>query len=346
MISGISGIGAPGVITNITSASLGSVSSVRRVVRGHPEAGRSAGTLTPPSEQPVDRFTPTGQENALSSPGTSYGLNANQLRSRGMASQMEAPAQGQKPGQAPEDAVSPDANPQNGDDEATGAAAEAAAEEKAARAQPGETKPNGEPLSDEEKKQLQELQARDAEVRTHEQAHIAASGGYAQGSPHYDYQEGPDGNSYAIGGSVKIDTSEESTPEATIAKMEKVRAAAMAPAEPSSQDRAVAAEASQKIEAARQELAAEKTAPAPEQSAQKAVEDDDAQAQAGGAMAASAAGEMGARAQTQGLPPVPDAEQARAAQNQRVAAASASAPTAKLSYQQQRAMAVYRAGVA
>lgn len=342
MISGISGIGAPGVITNITSASLGSVSSVGRVVRGHPEDGRSAGTLTPPSAQPTDRFTPAGQEDPLAAPGTSYGMNANQLRSRGMASQMEAPAQGE--GQAPEDDLAPSAR--QDDDEATDAATEEAAEEAAAQAQPNATKPNGEPLSDEEKKQLQELQARDAEVRTHEQAHIAASGGYAQGSPHYDYQEGPDGHSYAIGGSVKIDTSEESTPEATIAKMEKVRAAAMAPAEPSSQDRAVAAEASQKIEAARQELAAEKT-PAPEQSAQKAVEDDDAEAQAGGVSVASAASKMDARPQAgQGLPPMPDAEQARAAQNQRVAAASASAPTAKLSYQQQRAMAVYRASVA
>ena len=53
---------------------------------------------------------------------------------------------------------------------------------------------------------------------------------------------GPDGNRYAIGGEVSIDVAPvDGDPEATIAKMEIVKAAALAPAEPSAQDRKVAA---------------------------------------------------------------------------------------------------------
>ena len=50
---------------------------------------------------------------------------------------------------------------------------------------------------------------------------------------------------YAVGGEVKIDTSKENTPQATISKMQKVKKAALAPAQPSAQDRSVAAKAAQ-----------------------------------------------------------------------------------------------------
>lgn len=84
------------------------------------------------------------------------------------------------------------------------------------------------------------LAARDREVRAHEQAHARVGGQYA-GSPSYTYQTGPDGKRYAIGGSVAIDVSPvPGDPEATIAKMEQVKAAALAPAEPSSADRRIA----------------------------------------------------------------------------------------------------------
>jgi hypothetical protein len=100
-------------------------------------------------------------------------------------------------------------------------------------------------LTEEEKAQLDELKQRDREVRAHEQAHAAAGGAYA-GSPSYEYESGPDGNRYAVGGEVSIDTSPISgDPEATIQKMEVVKRAALAPAEPSPQDRAVAAQADQ-----------------------------------------------------------------------------------------------------
>ena len=119
---------------------------------------------------------------------------------------------------------------------------------------------DGKPLDESEQKQVDELQARDREVRQHEQAHKAAAGPYATSGPTYTYQEGPDGKRYAVGGSVGIDTSPEATPEETIAKMQVVRRAALAPAEPSSQDRKVAAQASQTIQQARAELATQRQA--------------------------------------------------------------------------------------
>ncbi len=98
-------------------------------------------------------------------------------------------------------------------------------------------------LNDEELKEVQELKQRDIEVRAHEAAHLAAAGQYAQGGAKFTLQRGPDGRSYAIGGSVSIDTSPEPTPEATIRKAEQIKRAALAPAEPSGQDRSVAAQA-------------------------------------------------------------------------------------------------------
>jgi len=99
-------------------------------------------------------------------------------------------------------------------------------------------------LSPEEKRVVSQLQSRDAEVRAHEQAHISASGGLAGGAS-YSYQEGPDGRRYAVGGEVGISVSSGATPDETIQKAQQVRSAALAPAQPSGQDRAVAAAASQ-----------------------------------------------------------------------------------------------------
>jgi hypothetical protein len=109
-------------------------------------------------------------------------------------------------------------------------------------------------LSDEERKQVDKLKARDREVRAHEQAHQAAGGQYA-GAASYTFQKGPDGRSYAVGGEVPIDASEiKGDPQATIDKMQQVKAAALAPVEPSGQDRKVAALADAKIAQARAEL--------------------------------------------------------------------------------------------
>lgn len=99
-------------------------------------------------------------------------------------------------------------------------------------------------LSPEAQAQLRELRQRDAEVRAHEKAHMAAGGQYVAGGPSYEYQQGPDGRQYAIGGHVSIDASAiPDDPEASAAKARQVRRAALAPGEPSAQDRAVAARA-------------------------------------------------------------------------------------------------------
>lgn len=105
---------------------------------------------------------------------------------------------------------------------------------------------------------LQELRARDQEVRNHEQAHKAMGGQYA-GAASYTFQQGPDGNRYAVGGEVPIDMSEVADdPQATLEKMQQIERAALAPNEPSAQDRQVAAEAGQKAAQAMSEIAQER----------------------------------------------------------------------------------------
>jgi hypothetical protein len=111
-------------------------------------------------------------------------------------------------------------------------------------------------LSQEEKAKLDKLRARDQEVRAHEAAHKAAAGSHARGSAQFTFEEGPDGRRYAVGGEVSIDTSKISgDPEATIRKAQTIRRAANAPAQPSGQDRNVAAQATQMESEARRELA-------------------------------------------------------------------------------------------
>lgn len=109
-------------------------------------------------------------------------------------------------------------------------------------------------LTPAEERVVQALQRRDAEVRRHEQAHAAAGGPYAS-APQYEYTVGPDGRRYATGGQVKIDAGGVSgSPEATITKLQAVKRAALAPANPSPQDRRVAAQADQGIAQARADL--------------------------------------------------------------------------------------------
>lgn len=95
----------------------------------------------------------------------------------------------------------------------------------------------------EEQRMLTDLKVRDREVRAHESAHRAAGGDLVR-SGSYDYQQGPDGKRYAIGGDVQIDTtSVPDDPRATADKMAQVIRAALAPAKPSPTDLAVAAQA-------------------------------------------------------------------------------------------------------
>jgi hypothetical protein len=64
-----------------------------------------------------------------------------------------------------------------------------------------------------------------------------------RGGAAYAYQRGPDGQDYAVGGEVGIDTSVPADPREAAQKMRTVRAAALAPADPSPADLAVAAAA-------------------------------------------------------------------------------------------------------
>lgn len=109
-------------------------------------------------------------------------------------------------------------------------------------------------LTPEQKQELAELKARDTEVKTHEQAHLAAASGLSASAPSYEYETGPDGNKYAVGGEVSISFTKSSDPKENIAKAQTMKAAALAPAQPSSQDLAVARRATSIILDAQQEL--------------------------------------------------------------------------------------------
>ena len=105
---------------------------------------------------------------------------------------------------------------------------------------------------------IQHLKLRDQEVRAHEQAHASVGGQYA-GSASFSYIRGPNGSLYATGGEVGIDTSPiAGDPQATLQKARQVQAAALAPLNPSTQDRAVAARAGQMAVNAMASLASER----------------------------------------------------------------------------------------
>ena len=102
---------------------------------------------------------------------------------------------------------------------------------------------------------VSQLAQRDQQVRTHEAAHVAAGGMYVRGGARFSYTTGPDGRAYATGGEVSIDRSAvPGDPAATIQKLRQVQRAALAPADPSPQDRSVAAGAAMSITQAQMEL--------------------------------------------------------------------------------------------
>jgi hypothetical protein len=145
-----------------------------------------------------------------------------------------------------------------------------------------------------EQKQINELAAIDREVHAHEQAHAAVGGEYA-GTPTYTFVRGPDGISYAVGGEVSVNTGPiPNDPEATIRKAQQIRQAANAPADPSPQDRRIAAEATRLESEARAQLQQQDAIKAQEQeklavakneaqkseAEQKVADEDDARATA------------------------------------------------------------------
>lgn len=116
---------------------------------------------------------------------------------------------------------------------------------------------DGEPLSHEEVRLVNELKAIDINVKNHEAAHLSAAGGLARGGANYSYTEGPDGVLYATEGEVSIDTSETGDPKKDVQKAQQIRAAALAPSDPSPQDYRVAASATMMEMKAQMRLAQE-----------------------------------------------------------------------------------------
>ncbi|MDN3637618.1 putative metalloprotease CJM1_0395 family protein [Simiduia curdlanivorans] len=105
-----------------------------------------------------------------------------------------------------------------------------------------------------EQRQIEQLAARDREVRAHERAH-AAVGGQHTGAPQLNFVRGPDGVAYAVSGEVSVNLASVSgDPRATLRKAEQIQAAALAPADPSSQDRLIAAKAARMAEQARADI--------------------------------------------------------------------------------------------
>lgn len=109
--------------------------------------------------------------------------------------------------------------------------------------------------NDPKTREIDNLKRIDREVRSHEQAHVVAGGGLVRGAASFGYSAGPDGKLYAVSGEVSIDSSPvPNDPQATIQKMGQVVRAALAPAQPSGQDRSVASAALKMEGQARQQV--------------------------------------------------------------------------------------------
>lgn len=118
--------------------------------------------------------------------------------------------------------------------------------------------------SPEYRNMLSELTNVQKEVLAHEQAHMAAGGSLA-GAASYSYTVGPDGKRYITGGEVPIAVPETDDLEQMLVYLDQARKAALAPAKPSGQDLAVAADASAQKTRIQGEMAAEKIKEAQEE---------------------------------------------------------------------------------
>lgn len=109
--------------------------------------------------------------------------------------------------------------------------------------------------------EIAELQLIEDKVIAHEQAHMAAGGEFTGGAS-YGYTVGPNGKRYITSGEVSISIPGGDDPESTLHALERVKAAALAPANPSGQDQRVAASASAKMMSLRTEIAKQKASEA------------------------------------------------------------------------------------
>ncbi|HCY38192.1 MAG: hypothetical protein DKM50_00380 [Candidatus Margulisiibacteriota bacterium] len=108
-----------------------------------------------------------------------------------------------------------------------------------------------------QKVEIQKLKAAEAQLEAHEMAHKMVGGMYA-GFVTYTMAVGPDGKNYKVQGEVNLDSSAAASPEETVRKMERVISAAMAPLNPSPQDRSVVGRAAAMKMQAEQEIRRDK----------------------------------------------------------------------------------------
>lgn len=110
-------------------------------------------------------------------------------------------------------------------------------------------------LVNESDESLSKLKTRDRQVRAHEAAHRQAGGRFIRGRAGFKTEKGSDGKEYAVAGDVKIDSSGiPGDSKATLAKAQLIERAALAPADPSTQDRVVAAKAARMAAIARADI--------------------------------------------------------------------------------------------
>ncbi len=119
-----------------------------------------------------------------------------------------------------------------------------------------DTKNKSTQASTAEQRRLQQLKNRDREVKAHELAHVSVGGRYVTSGARFSYEKGPNGQLYAVAGEVGINTSEvPGDPRATLLKAQVIARAALAPANPSAQDRNVAAQATAMMQQAKVDIA-------------------------------------------------------------------------------------------
>lgn len=105
--------------------------------------------------------------------------------------------------------------------------------------------------------EVKNLQLTEKEVIAHEQAHKSV-GRDLVGPASYTYTDSPDNRRYIDGGEVPINSKEGSTLEETLNILERVKVAALAPADPSPQDLRVATSATAQIQQKRGEITQER----------------------------------------------------------------------------------------
>lgn len=84
---------------------------------------------------------------------------------------------------------------------------------------------------------LAKFRKADADIKSHEQVH--ASIGPTTSPISYNYQQGPDGKMYAVGGHVKLDTSIPDDPKAAAFKLDQIKRAASGPMDSSGADNTI-----------------------------------------------------------------------------------------------------------